>query len=170
MPVSWEVYECSTVDWVKEVAKFCGWNGTKSEKNRAFLHDLKMILENWDDSPNKKVRDFIEQRSQNSDKSFVFFINVREIDNLKKLKNKYEQEGFFVYTLLIKNPKVADILSNEADANVGNYSYDQIIINKYDLQFLNDCAEKFIHFIIGYFSTKKNLVNKLEFNKENFNG
>lgn len=89
----------------------------------------------------------------------MFFINVREIDNLIKLKKNYEDKGYFVYTLLIKNLSVPNILSNKADANVENYSYDEVIINKFDLQFLEDCAQKFMSFIIGYFSTKKDLLS-----------
>ena len=33
---------CSTVDFVKIVAKQCGWDGTKDLKNRKFLSDLKI--------------------------------------------------------------------------------------------------------------------------------
>lgn len=47
-------YELSTVDFVKEVAAFCGWRGEKEPKDRAFLHDLKMALEEWNDIPNKR--------------------------------------------------------------------------------------------------------------------
>ena len=51
-------YSCriiSTVDFVKEVAKFCGWNGQKTPKDRKFLSDLKDILTQWDDIPYKDI-------------------------------------------------------------------------------------------------------------------
>ena len=35
------VSELSTVDFVKEVARICGWKGKKDKKDREFLHDLK---------------------------------------------------------------------------------------------------------------------------------
>ena len=35
---------CSTVDFVKVVARQCGWDGTKNLKNRKFLSDLKDLL------------------------------------------------------------------------------------------------------------------------------
>lgn len=34
-------YNISTVDFVKTIAKECGWDGTKDEKNRKFLSNLK---------------------------------------------------------------------------------------------------------------------------------
>ena len=41
------VFETSTVDFVKEVAKMCGWDGTKTDENRKFLSDLKDLLSQW---------------------------------------------------------------------------------------------------------------------------
>ena len=34
------VLNISTVDFVKEVAKFCGWDGSKQPEDRKFLSDL----------------------------------------------------------------------------------------------------------------------------------
>ena len=34
----------STVDFVKEIATECGWDGTKTLENRKFLSDLKDLL------------------------------------------------------------------------------------------------------------------------------
>ena len=36
-----KVFNFSSVDKVKEVARVIGWSGTKSEKDRKFLSDLK---------------------------------------------------------------------------------------------------------------------------------
>ena len=49
-------YVCnvSTVDFVKEVAEFCGWDGTKTPENRKFLSDLKDLLTDWNDIPLKR--------------------------------------------------------------------------------------------------------------------
>lgn len=50
-----KVVELSTVDYVKEVATTLGWNGSKTEVDRNFLHNLKKALEEWKDIPNIKV-------------------------------------------------------------------------------------------------------------------
>ena len=49
------ILNISTVDYVKEVAQFCGWDGTKTLENRRFLSDLKRILTEWNEIPLKKV-------------------------------------------------------------------------------------------------------------------
>ena len=48
-------YILSTVDFVKEIAKKCGWDGTKDLKNRKFLSDLKDLLTNWNNVPFNKI-------------------------------------------------------------------------------------------------------------------
>ena len=65
----------STVDFVKKIAKECGWNGVKDLKSRKFLSDLKDILTEWDDIPvrdiKRKILEFIgpiENLSYNTDK------------------------------------------------------------------------------------------------------
>lgn len=49
------VRNISTVDFVKYIAAECGWDGTKTPENRAFLSDLKDLLTKWNDVPFKKV-------------------------------------------------------------------------------------------------------------------
>ena len=41
----------STVDYVKEIATECGWDGTKTPENRKFLSDLKRVLTEWNEKP-----------------------------------------------------------------------------------------------------------------------
>ena len=62
------VSELSTVDFVKEVAEFCGWKGKKDKKDREFLHNLKAAMEKWDNIPNKKVIEDVA----NFNKKYVF--------------------------------------------------------------------------------------------------
>ena len=151
-----KVWELSTVDWVKDVARFCGWNDTKKDKDRKFLHDLKMALEEWDDSPNQSVISSVNAFSSlNVELTNVFFVNVREIPSLKRLKELFEKQGYPTFTLLIKNPNVPMVITNDADKNVEAYSYDMVIYNKDDLNFLEENAKKFLNFIIGYFKIKR---------------
>ena len=50
----------STIDYVKEVAKGFGWDGSKEPKDRKMLSDLKDILTEWNELPHKIVCDKIE--------------------------------------------------------------------------------------------------------------
>lgn len=140
-----QTIELSTVDYVKELARSVGWNGSKGEKDRAFLHDLKMALENWKDIPNLKVMKAIEEDCEND----VFFVNVREINNIEKLSKHYKhREEYILYTVLVENNNVQKIISNEADANVNNYKYNLIIDNSGSLGQLLDKALYFMNGVI----------------------
>ena len=137
-----EVIELSTVDYVKEVATYLGWDGSKTEENRAFLHDLKMVLEKWNDSPNlNTIKTIMKDKDH-----LIFFVNVREIESIKKLKSHTFNDSK-TYTLLIKNSNVLEITSNEADANVNNFEYDYVIDNSGTVGELLDKAKIFLNSI-----------------------
>lgn len=67
------------------------------------------------------------------------FIHIREIAEIEKIKNIINAK-----TLLVKNPKVKLILSNESDANVNNYSYDYVLLNNGTLEDLQKKAKEFV--------------------------
>lgn len=140
------VVESSTVDKVKEVAQFCGWDGTKTEKNRAFLHDLKMALEKWNNIPNQSVVDQINSlEKMYSRHDFVIFVNIREADSIRTfIENCQDQLDITPKTLLIRNANVKEIVSNDADKNVENFVYDYLILNNGTLEELEECARNFL--------------------------
>ena len=131
------VIEISTVDFVKEVVRYAGWNGKKDEKGRLFLSDLKDCMEKYDDIPNKKICSIIE-----SNPTKIFFINAREPKNIAYYKTKYD-----AITLLITNDRVPLITSNHADAHVFNYQYDFHITNNVGLKVLKRKAKEFMEYV-----------------------
>lgn len=131
--------QISIVDYVKDVAKTLGWNGSKEEeKDRRFLSDLKLALGRYDDSPfttiQKKVRLFNSGRTQQ-----YLFIDMREADDIERAVKE-----FGAYTILVRNNNVTGIKSNMADRNVENYGYDFIIENNGTLEELKETALFFI--------------------------
>ena len=159
---NWEILELSTVDWVKAVAQFAGWDGKKDEKDRRFLYQLKMALEEWDNSPNQKVFDQINSVINNemlNKKNWLFFVNIREpkcIENF--IKQNEIATGLPCSTMLVKNANVAPIISNPADGEVHYYHYDTIISNSSDLENLKKWAhdylkhvQKIISYILHHF-------------------
>ena len=129
----------SSVDKIKEVAKILGWDGTKDERSRKFLSDLKILSAGYNDYPFKymckKIADFYED-----DIHQFLFLHVREPNEIQKLKNKFPE----IMSVLIKNKNVKQIVSNFADKNVGNYWYDIEINNDGDLSMLKNKAESFV--------------------------
>lgn len=136
----------STVDKVKEMAARCGWDGTKTPKNRKFLSDLKALLTDWADVPLKDVIQQIErfkrefERYDISDDRAVVFIHCREPEEISKLVKALDAR-----TLLVRRAAAENITaSNQSDAGVLDYEYDIHINNNGSLAELERTAEVFI--------------------------
>ena len=129
----------SSIDYVKKIAKDCGWDGRKkTEQDRKFLSDLKFLLFEYNDLPFRKVKEQVlnfwaQNRYQ------VLIIDIREPAEIERAKRLFNAQ-----TILIENNRVARITSNEADANVYNYEYDFIIENNGTLEELREKARRFV--------------------------
>ena len=141
------VFNISTVDFIKEVATMCDWDGTKTPKNRKFLSDLKDLLTEWDDIPLKKVMaDGIAcaacaEINGTLDNS-VLFIHCREPKEIEKLVRAFKDD---VTTLLIRRQEAESVKQiNHADNDVLNYAYDYTIYNDSTLSWLRNEAVVFL--------------------------
>lgn len=123
------VVNLSTVDFVKRIAKMCGWNGEKTPKNREFLSNLKDLLTDWDDVPFKKILEEIEkQKLNNLGANLFFFIHCREPKEINKLKSELGASTIFIQ----RNQDA--LQSNHADSDVELYDYDFYIENNSTLK------------------------------------
>lgn len=140
------IKELSTIDFVKEVARFCGWDGSKTTNNRVFLHHLKTVLEEWDNIPAKKVLDEIALGPKDN---ALYFVNIREANSIDKFKEACNERGYKYITLVVNNP---NIISNEVPRlieEIQSYPYDVIITNDKDLFYLKQCANGFIESLVN---------------------
>lgn len=135
----------STVDFVKEIATECGWDGTKDLKNRKFLSDLKDLLTNWGDVPYKKTLQEIDMFKFDldywdvSDKGVVF-IMCREPKEIERFERELNAKS-----VLIRRASVEfEQQSNHADSEVLNHKYDYIIENNGTIDELKDKAKEFL--------------------------
>ena len=131
-----KVMNFSSVDKVKEIAKIIGWTGGKSEKDRKFLADLKKLTTEYNDMAYNDMKEKTVE-FQNSDNE-IMFIHIREPEEIKRAVDTLKAK-----TLLIKREGLSNINSNYSDANVENYKYDYIIINK-TLEELEKEAQRFV--------------------------
>ena len=132
-----KVLNISTVDRVKEAAKILvGWNGEKDEVSRKLLVDLKRLSIDYNDAPTKYVME-IAEKFKNSEENLMF-IHIREIEEIEKTKQLLNAK-----TLLITNPRVKLITSNDSDGKVNEYKYDYYIENDGTLEDLRQKAIKF---------------------------
>lgn len=137
------VYKYSAVTKVKEIAKQCGWTGAKEEKDRKFLHELKMLTSAYSDLPYRDVLDKIEKYRSGEILADVFVVDVREPEEIERL-----QKATDAITVYIENENVPAITSNEADANVANYEYDFTIFNNGSIEEFEDNIMNFMEFLM----------------------
>ena len=146
------IYEYSTVDFVKDIAMQCGWDGQKTPNDRKFLSNLKQILTEWNDIPFKQTHKFILncldlrntiKNLSNEQLNTIIFIHCREPEQIQRFKE--QTDIGLVYTLLIERRSCDnDTQSNSSDANVKQYQYDEVITNDGTLGDLSLQAEDFL--------------------------
>lgn len=131
----------STIDFVKDLAKLAGWDGTKTPKNRAFLSNLKDLLTEWNDIPFMKTKEYIQNIQQlKPNQDLIFFIDVREPREIEKMKQQLGAK-----TVCIRRFSAEQAIpSNHADSNVLEYEYDHYIFNNSTLENYNINIEFFM--------------------------
>ena len=121
------VYNISSVDPIKEIARQCGWDGSKDDKSRRFLSDLKALTVNYNNYPTvwgkERFLGFLESEDQ------IMFFHIREPEEIAKF---VEATDGFAKTLLIRG---GDRMKKE---NYGNVSDDGVENYEYDYYFTND--------------------------------
>ena len=135
------VSKISSIDPIKQFARFLGWQGGKTEKDRKFLSDLKLAMIEYDDTPFKWMQNnYLCWKDGVHSKYYgtvVLLIDIREPEEIERAK-----KAFNAKTILIVNNRVAPITSNMADANVFNYEYDLVIENNGTLEEFEETIKK----------------------------
>lgn len=123
------VRKYSMVSEVKRIATIAGWDGmSKEEKDRKFLSDLKVLLEEYNNFPLMDVCHEIEEFKSSDYK--IMLIDAREEKDIIALKTMFKN----VYSLFIDNRNVPMVLSNKADRQVEDICYDFRIENNGTLE------------------------------------
>ena len=129
----------SSIDYIKYIAKLCGWNGQKDEKSRKFLSDLKVLTSQFNDLSFNEIQE--EIKKFNNDNIYkVLLVDIREPQEIERLCETNNS----IKTILIRRDSVKNITSNMADAGVFNYNYDFVIENNGTIDELKSNVEKFV--------------------------
>ena len=131
-----KVYNFSSVEKVKEVARIIGWDGKKTDKDRKFLSDLKRLTTEYNDMAFNSIKDAVVSFRKSDNE--IMFIHIREPEEIKRAAYSFKAK-----TLLVKRMGLSNITSNYSDASVDNYDYDYTIINT-TLEELDKKAQKFV--------------------------
>lgn len=140
-----DVEKYSIIDKVKEIATQCGWKGRKSETDRKFLCDMKILTELYNDMPFKTVVEKVKIFNTDDTKE-VLLIDMREPRDIERAKMELG-----AYTIFIDNDRVPEIKSNVADGSINNFNYDYRIDNNGTLE---DFEKEIQHFWV-YFKNKQ---------------
>lgn len=133
------VWNYSSVDKVKEVAKEIGWDGGKTEKDRKFLSDLKILSTEYCDMPFKSIFNKVYEFRNDNDAVFLF-IHIREPEEIKRATKCFNAK-----TILVVRDNVKQITSNIADKNVFDYDYDLIVVNNGTIEDLQEYVKSFVN-------------------------
>lgn len=141
-----DVGNYSSVNKVKEIAKAIGWNGSKTERDRKFLSDLKLLTTEYNDMPLNDMKEYVKRfmnykNPHGNDNNRILFLHIRESEEIEKAVNEFRE--YNVKTILVKRNSVKHITSNMADENVYNYNYDIVINNDGDIEELRSKARCF---------------------------
>ena len=130
----------SSIDRIKAIAVYGGWDGQKDLKGRKLLSDIKLAFSEYNDLPFKQMAHEIKIFKNFRDEQ-ILFIHVREPEEIKKLVSEYPE----IKTLLIIRGERPLNFGNMSDDNVYDYNdYDFIFENNGELENLeNDFMEFF---------------------------
>ena len=152
-----KVWNYSSVDKVKRIAKEIGWTGTKTEKDRKFLSDLKLLTTDYNDMPMEDLKEKVKEFNH-SLSAEILFLHIREPEEIEKAVKEFSAE-----TILIRRDWIPQITSNMADANVNNYNYDITVYNDGTLEDYENIVKRFIEDI-----NKNMFFMNAIYNLENF--
>lgn len=126
-----KVRNISSVDPIKEIARFCGWTGVKDDRARKFLHDLKTLTAEYNDFPTNWAlavfREFMENDEQ------ILYVHIREPREIEKFVKATDGVA---KTLLVRGGcrTRCGAYGNAADDCVEQYSYDYYFTNDKSLE------------------------------------
>ena len=139
------VYKYSAVTKVKEIATLCGWDGQKEERDRKFLHELKMLTSEYSDMAYQDVVNEIKKYRNGEIEADIFIVDVREPEEIERLAKEVG-----ALTVFIENNNVPAITSNAADANVENYEYDFVVSNNGTMNDFEEEIKLFMEFLMMF--------------------
>lgn len=137
----------SSVDKVKNIARYIGWNGAKTERDRKFLSDLKQLTIAYNDMPLNDLKEYAKFFMGNDKFNKMLFLHIREPEEIEKAINAFKE--YNAKSILVKRDSVKHITSNPADGNVYEYDYDIVIDNNGTFEDLKIKAKQFFEDLLN---------------------
>lgn len=119
--------KCSSVDDIKKIAKFTGWDGEKTPESRKYLAELKRLTTEFNDFPFRCMRARFNE-FMIDEKASVLIFDIREPAEIERAKKEFGAEA-----VLIVNNRCETKHGNYADDHVMEANYDHVIFNNVSL-------------------------------------
>ena len=145
----------SSVDPLKDMLTQLGWDGTKTDKIRDMLMDMKQLWAQNQDGPTMFLfNNILEFHKACTGEDNIVFVHIREPEEIKKLVDAltgFESMGIDVISLLVIRESGEDTPNQPAEtrrsddeALINSYEYDVTINNDGDLIKLQELAAEFV--------------------------
>lgn len=145
----------SSVDPLKDMLTQLGWDGTKTDKIRDMLMDMKQLWVQNQDGPTMFLfNNILEFHKACTGEDNIVFVHIREPEEIKKLVNAltgFESMGIDVISLLVIREggedtpnQLAETRRSDDEALINSYEYDVTINNDEDLIKLQELAAEFV--------------------------
>lgn len=130
---AYKVRNVSSITPVKAIAKQCAWDGSKDDRSRKFLSDLKQLLTDYNDFPNQYIVKEHEAFLQSDEE--VMFVHIREGEQIKHF---CESIGNKCVTLLIRRDLGRIHYGNRSDDEVESIAYDYVYENNQPIEWARE--------------------------------
>lgn len=138
----YRILNVSSIDRIKDIARQCGWVGTKDNKSRAFLSELKRLCIDFNDLPLSEM--LTKYKQFKDDNNELMFVHIREGVEIDKFKKVVPCK-----TLLIRRNKTdSNDYGNKSDDGVESYDYDYYFDNCGDIGVAQGKFKEFIDSIL----------------------
>lgn len=143
---NWRGHSISSIDPIRNMLASLGVPvERKTPAERDLLAEVKSALDKYDGYATKlcarEVQTWLDEMPFRNSICFAHMREVAAIQRFKQLMSPYVA----VVTLLVTGPREERVMSNVADADVGNLSYDRIIRNDGSLDDLRLKCAAFAH-------------------------
>lgn len=127
----WKTRNISSITPIKYFAKQMGWTGAKDDRDRKFLSDLKQLLVDYCDLPQRYCVQMFKEFMASADEE-IMFIHIREPENIKRF---IKSTDYRCLSLLVRRKAVdGREYGNKSDDNVEDYDYDYVYNNDKSLE------------------------------------
>ena len=142
----YKIRNISTITPIKELARMCGWDGSKDDKSRKFLADMKQLTVAYNDFPTNWALNIFREFMSTDEQ--ILFVHIREPEEIAKFVSATDG---FAKALLVRGGErmKKSHYGNAADDCVENYCYDYYFMNDKTLSEAEESFCKLLSDILG---------------------